>query len=75
MTWEQNSRFRIESSAKQQILIDDLSEKKPLKKGDLLRFQWNCTATSDGNAQKLVNDLWHDSESIATKVCSQIDCK
>ena len=42
-----------------------------LRTGRLLRFQRNSTATSDGGAQKLENDLWHDSESITTKVCSQ----
>ena len=41
------------------------------KKGRLLRFQSIDTATSDGGAQKLGNNFWHDSESIATKVCSQ----
>ena len=35
----------------------------------------NRTATSDGSAQKLGNDVWYDSESIATKVCSQIGRK
>ena len=25
--------------------------------------------------QKLRNDLWHDSELIAAKICSQISCK
>ena len=50
--------FRIESCAK----------------GCLLRFESNSdsTATSDGGEQKLRNDVWHDSESMATKVCSQI---
>ena len=42
------------------------------RKGRLLRFESNSTATSNGGAQKLWNDVWHDSESIATKVCSQI---
>ena len=37
------------------------------RKGRLLRFQSNSTATSHGDAQKLGNSLWHDSESTATK--------
>ena len=37
----------------------------------LLRFKSNCTATSDGGAQKLGNDLWHEFAFIKTKVCSQ----
>ena len=44
-------------------------------KGGLLRFESNSTATSDGGTQKLGNNVWHDSFSIATKVCSQISCK
>ena len=39
------------------------------------RFGLNSTATSDGEAQKLGNDVRRDSESIATKVCSQISSK
>ena len=42
------------------------------RKGSLLRFESNSTATSDGGAQKLGNDVRRNSESIATKVCSQI---
>ena len=45
------------------------------EKGRLLRFEKNgtdCTATSDGSAQKLGNDVWHDSESITTKDCRRI---
>ena len=45
------------------------------RKGRLLRFESNSTATSDGGAQKLGSDVWHDSESIATKVSSQIGRK
>ena len=45
------------------------------RKGRLLRFESNSAATSDGGAQKLGNDVRRDSESIATKVCSQIDSK
>ena len=37
------------------------------RKGRLLRFESNSTATSDGGAQKLGNDVRKDSESIATK--------
>ena len=46
-----------------------------LRKGRLLRFYLNSTATSDGGAQKLWNNVWRDSESIATKVCSKIGSK
>ena len=45
------------------------------RKGSLLKFQSKSTAASDGWAQKLGNNVWHDSERIATKVCSQICCK
>ena len=45
------------------------------RKGRRLRFESNSTATSDGDAQKLGNDVSHDSESIATKICSQIGRK
>ena len=43
------------------------------RKGRLLRFELNSilsTVTSNGGAQKLENDVWYDSELIATKVCS-----
>ena len=43
--------------------------------GRLIRFESNSTATSDGGTQKLGNDVRHDSEWIATKVCSQIGRK
>ena len=46
-----------------------------LRKGRLLRFKSNSTATSDGSVQKLGNDVWHDSKSIATKAGSQMGCK
>ena len=42
---------------------------------NLLRFESNSTETSDGGVQKLGNDVWHDSESIATTVCSPIGRK
>ena len=48
------------------------------RKGCLLRFKSNSTATSDGDAQSLEMMLGDDrrySESIATKVCSQIGRK
>ena len=45
------------------------------RKGYLLRFESNSTATSDRGAQKLGNDVRRDSESIATKVCIQISRK
>ena len=41
----------------------------------LLRFESNSLVTSDGCAHKLGNYVRRDSESIATKVCSQISCK
>ena len=41
----------------------------------LLSFKLNSTVTSDGDAQKLGNYVRRDSESIATKVCSQICSK
>ena len=46
-------------------------------KGRLLRFWSNSTATPDGSEQKpeVVNNVWHDSELVATKLCSQIGCK
>ena len=34
------------------------------KKGRLLRFESNSAATSDGDAQKLGNDVRRDSESM-----------
>ena len=43
-----------------------------LKKGRLLRFELNSTATWQA---KLWNDVWHDSESIAPKNWSQIGSK
>ena len=45
------------------------------RKGRMLKFESNSTATLDGSAQKLGNDVRRDSESIATKVCSQIGRK
>ena len=43
------------------------------RKGSLLRFQSKSTATSDGSAQKAHrNSVFNDSESLATKICSQI---
>ena len=45
------------------------------RKGRLLRFESNSKATSDDCTQKLGNYVKHDSESIATRVCSQIGCK
>ena len=59
-----------ESCAKQQVCIDDLSEER-----GLLRFESNSEATSDGGAQKLGSDVSRNSESITTKVCSQIGRK
>ena len=45
------------------------------RKGRLLRYESNSTATSDGGAQKLGKDVRRDSESIDTKICSQIGRK
>ena len=45
------------------------------RKGRMLRFESNSTATSDGSAQKLGNDVRHDYESTSAKVCSQIGRK
>ena len=45
------------------------------RKVRLLRFESNSAATSDGVEQKLGSDVRCDSESITTKVCSQIGCK
>ena len=41
------------------------------RKGRLLSFQSNSTATSDIGAQKLGDDVWHESESIANKVAAK----
>ena len=60
--------FGIESCAKQQILIDELSEKRASWAAQIPRHH-PCSATSDGIDQKLNNDLWHDSGLIATNVC------
>ena len=73
MTSEQYHMFLIESCAMQQISIDDLSEER--ESVQLAKQLFNNTATSDGAAQKLENDVWRDSESIATKVCCQIGSK
>ena len=45
------------------------------RKGHVLRFKLNSTATSDGSTQKLGNNVRLDSESISTKVCSPISSK
>ena len=46
------------------------------RKGRLLRSWSNSTEISDGGMQKLGhNHVWHDFESIATEVCSQIGRK
>ena len=62
--------FRIESCAKQQVCIDDLSEEMASAQ---IRIEQRTT--SDGGAQKLGNDVRRNSESIATKLCSQIGRK
>ena len=45
------------------------------RKGRLLRFESNSAATSERGAQKPGNDVRHNSESITTKICSQISRK
>ena len=46
------------------------------RKWCLLRFQLNTgSAALDSYTQKLGNNVWRDSKSIATKVCSQISRK
>ena len=45
------------------------------RKGSVLRFQLNRTATSDSGEQKLGNNSWYDSEWITTYVCCQNNCK
>ena len=45
------------------------------RKKRLLRFELSSTATSDGGAQKLGNDVRRNFELIASKVCSQIGHK
>ena len=55
--FEQIHMFQIKSCAKQQ-LSSRSKLTTCLRKGRLLRFQLNSTATSDGGAQKLGNDLW-----------------
>ena len=66
--------FQIEFCVKQQIDYQDHHTTCPMK-GRLLRFELNSTVTSDGDAQKLGNDVRRDSELIATKFCSQNGCK
>ena len=65
--------FQIESCAKKQVQIEDLSEAR--RKGRLLKLESNSTATPKSGAQKLGNDDRRDFESIATKVCSPIGRK
>ena len=68
--------FRIESCAKQVETAGLCRRRRTCpRKGRLLYFDANSAATSDGGAQKLGNDVRRNSESIATKVCSQIGCK
>ena len=50
----------------------DLNRRPVREKGV---YSYNSTATSDGGAQKLGNDVWHDYELIVTKVCSQFNRK
>ena len=62
--------FRIESCAKQHVCIDDLSKERvsaQIRIEQRSDFRWLRA--------KLGNDVRRDSESIATKVCSQIGRK
>ena len=70
--WHRNKTVCSESNAVQSSRSKSTT---CLRKGRLLRFESNNTATSDGGAQKLGNDVWHDSGSMATKVCSKIGRK
>ena len=62
--WHRNKTACSESNSVQ-------SSSLCLRKGRLLRFKLNSTATSDGGAQQLGNYVWRDSDFVATKVCSQ----
>ena len=53
----------------------DLNRRPVQEKGVCSDFNLTGTSTTDGGAQKRENDLWHGSELIATKVCSQISRK
>ena len=64
--------FQIQFCAKQQVWINNLSEERPKGHLCLLRFELNSAATSDGGAQKLGNDVRHDSESSATKFAAKL---
>ena len=49
-----------------------------MRRGRLLRFQLNSTSTSEVQMavhRSFGKDVWHDSESTATKICCQIGCK
>ena len=73
MTLEQILPFQITSCAKQQIQVDDLSEERvsaQIRTEQHSDFRWWQA--------KAWNNVWHDSESIAsfaTKICSQIGLK
>ena len=58
--------FRIESCAKQQVCIDDLSKERA--SAQIRIEQRSDFKSSDCGAQRLGNDVRRDSESIATKV-------
>ena len=51
------------------------NEMQPVQETGLLIFESKSTATSKGYVQMLGNNIWYDSESIATKVCIQISCR
>ena len=57
---------QIESFAKQQIQVDNLS-----KTGSLIRLQADSTLTSDGCKEKLGNDLWVWDDSELGIDCNQ----
>ena len=72
--WHRNKTYQSESNPVQSSRSQAKSMTCP-RKGRLLRFESNSTATSDGGAQELRNDVGHDCESIETKVCSPIGRK
>ena len=52
--------LQMESYAKKQICQVEFTISQ--RKGSVLRFQSNSTATSEDRAQKIGNNLLHDSE-------------
>ena len=73
-------RHRNRSSCSESSPVQSNRSKQTFcpRKERLLRLQSiqsNSTTTSDVGAQKLGNDVWHDSGSIATKVCNKVGRK